>query len=135
MIFLEKKLLNAMKAAMRVAPVILAATLAGCGGGGNESGDKDNLVATPNVVIVEGLQNQCAVGKGPDIHVYGGQPPYKLAISIPDGIVTDKKELRNSGDAFTIYFINGFCMENSPITIEDDMGRLTEVLVTNKVKQ
>ena len=43
----------------------------------------------------------------------------------------DKTRLQNSGEGFTITFINGVCMTNMPITIEDDMGRLGYVMVTN----
>lgn len=132
MIFLEKKVLNAMKTALRVAPVILAAALAGCGGGGNESGPKDDLFVTPTEVTVTGGGVGCAEGKGPDVRIYGGQPPYKVRSSVPDGMLPDKPEVRNSGDKFTVYLINGVCLDNMPMTIEDDMGRLATVSVTNK---
>ena len=118
------------RAAARMAACAAAALVAACGGGGNESGPAEELVVSPNAVSV-GLGGNCAEGVGPVVHVYGGQPPYKLANSVPDGMQLDKSRLQNSGEGFTITFINGVCMTNMPITIEDDMGRLAYVMVTN----
>lgn len=102
--------------------------LAGCGGGGNESGPTEALEAAPSAVTV-GASGQCEAGPGPTVHVWGGQPPYKLTNSMPAGMVLDKSRLTYSGEGFTITFINGICMENMPISIEDDMGRLLQVPV------
>jgi hypothetical protein len=107
------------------------AALAACGGGGNESGDPEMLFVSPAGVVVTGPAGACAVGSGPVIHVYGGQPPYDLDNSLPDGMVLSRTRLQNSGESFTITF-TGVCMEGMPITIEDDMGRLTTVTVTNR---
>lgn len=105
------------------------ALLAGCGGGGNESGPADRLEAAPNAVTV-GASGECEAGPGPTISVWGGQPPYKLTNSMPAGMVLDKSRLTYSGEGFTIQFINDICMANMPITIEDDMGRLLQVMVS-----
>jgi hypothetical protein len=118
------------KAAIGTAACAAAALAAGCGGGGNESGPADTLEISPTAVTV-GSEDNCAVGEGPVVHVYGGQPPYQLANSVPNGMQLDKTVLRYSGEGFTITFINGVCMTNMPITIEDDMGRLGYVMVTN----
>lgn len=113
-----------------LAACTVAAWLAACGGGGNESGPAESLEVAPTAVTV-GSEDSCAVGVGPVVHVYGGQPPYQLANSVPTGMQLDKSRLENSGEGFTITFINGVCMTNMPITIEDDMGRLAYVMVTN----
>lgn len=107
----------------------LVAVLAGCGGGGNESGPAETLEAMPNAVSV-GVTGDCSEGMGPTVTVWGGQPPYKLTNSMPTGMTLDKSRLTYSGEGFTIRFINGVCMTNMPISIEDDMGRLLHVLVS-----
>lgn len=107
------------------------AALAGCGGGGNESGPPDSLYAAPANITVTGPQGACAVGAGPTVFVYGGQPPYKLDNSMPEGMQLDKQTVTDSGQGFTITFINNMCMESIPVTIEDDVGRVFSVPVTN----
>lgn len=108
----------------------LVAGLSACGGGGNESGPADELLASPSAITV-GTEGVCYVGPGPTVFVYGGQPPYKLANSLPLGMQLNKSRLGYSGEGFTITFINSVCMDAMPITVEDDMGRLTQVFVTN----
>lgn len=108
----------------------LASGLGACGGGGNESGPPDEISVYPAAVSVSG-GGSCAVGIGPTVHVYGGQPPYELSNSVPDGMVLDKSVLTHSGEGFTVSFINGVCMDSMPIVVEDDMGRLATVTVSN----
>lgn len=108
---------------------LLATLLTGCGGGGNESGPSDSVVVEPSAVTV-GAQGNCVAGPGPKVHVFGGTPPYKLSNTLPQGMWLDTNQLKNSGDGFTITF-SGVCMVNMPIVVEDAMGRLTQVSVTN----
>lgn len=111
-----------------------AAVLAGltaCGGGGNESGDPQQLFVSPADVVVTGPPGACAAGDGPVVHVYGGQPPYDLGNSMPQAMQLSRTRLPNSGESFLITF-TGACLEAMPITIEDDMGRLITVNVTNR---
>jgi hypothetical protein len=115
--------------AIAAALLVGAFSLSGCGGGGNESGPSDSLHAAPAAFKV-GTVGACYAGQGPTVFVYGGQPPYKLANSAPLGMALEKDSLTYSGEGF-IVFLSGACMEGMPITIEDDMGRLSEVLVTN----
>lgn len=108
--------------------VLLA--LSACGGGGNESGPPEQLYLSADAVTV-GAAGICEVGIGPQVHIYGGTPPYKLANSVPDAMRLDKAVVQNSGDSFRITFINGICLKNMPITVEDQMGLLARVSVTN----
>lgn len=110
---------------------LLVAGLAGCGGGGNESGPPDSLVVSPEAVSV-GKPEQCIAALGPTVYVHGGTPPYKLSNSVPQGMVLDRSTLQNSGDGFTISF-TGVCLRNMPVTVEDSMGRLARVSVSNGV--
>jgi hypothetical protein len=107
-----------------------AALVAGCGGGGNESGDPDRITVEPGELSVSGPSGACGRGVGPEVHVWGGQPPYKLTNSVPVAMVLSDTRLDNSGDGFTIEFLGG-CLDHMPITIEDDMGRLATLLVSN----
>lgn len=118
--------------AARAALAVSAVALSACGGGGNESGPPDSLHAAPAAFTVS-AGDQCFAGQGPTVFVYGGQPPYKLANSVPRGMTLEKEELTYSGEGFKVFF-NGSCMASMPITIEDDMGRLTEVLVSNETQ-
>lgn len=110
----------------------LALSLAACGGGGNESGPPDRMYVSLDAVNVTGGIG-CAVGAGPEVHVYGGQPPYKLANSMPQGMVLNKTVVQNSGDSFLIT-LTGVCMDAMPITLEDQLGNLAKVTVTNQPK-
>jgi hypothetical protein len=107
--------------------------LSACGGGGNESGPAEMIVASPQSVVVEAV-GSCSIGLGPTVYVFGGTPPYTLRNSVPTGMVLDKSRLTNSGDGFTVTFIGGVCMNAMPISIEDEMGRLLDVSITNKTK-
>jgi hypothetical protein len=72
------------------------------------------------------------VGEGPTVHLYGGRPPYRLRNSVPSAIVLDRTEVQDSGDGFVIYFTNGICVDGMPITVEDSVGNLATVMVTNR---
>jgi hypothetical protein len=117
-------------AASLVTLAALGAALAGCGGGGNESGPADALFVSPAEVSV-GSTGTCAVGLGPTVFIYGGQPPYKLDNSVPQAMLLDKSVVQRSGDGFTISFINGICLDSMPIIVEDDLGRTATVSVSN----
>jgi hypothetical protein len=110
----------------------LASALSACGGGGNELGPADAIQASPASVEVIGSTTSCAVGTGPTVHLYGGAPPYVLRNSVPDGMVLDKTRLEVAGEGFSVTFINGVCLTSMPITVEDTMGRILEVPITNK---
>ncbi|HSI48218.1 MAG TPA: hypothetical protein VLA61_08120 [Ideonella sp.] len=127
-----------MKSTMKSHPsqlmmaTLLLGTLAGCGGGGNESGPPDVIQASPAQVTVSAV-GSCAVGVGPTIFLYGGTPPYKLKNSVPTALSLDKTTVLQSGQGFTVTFIGGQCMENMPVSAEDEMGRIVEVLFTNQI--
>ncbi|MFZ2987576.1 hypothetical protein [Ideonella sp.] len=107
--------------------------LAACGGGGgNESGPIDEIRATPAGVSVLGANSTvCAVGAGPTVFLYGGQPPYKLVNTWPAAMQLDRTVVPKSGEGFTVTYLNGTCFTNLPITVQDDMGRLLEVMFSN----
>lgn len=87
-------------------------------------------MASPSSIIVSGGPGACYVGTGPTLFVHGGQPPYKLFNSAPQSMSLDKTKLNSSGEGVVVSFLNG-CMDNIPITIEDDMGRVVNVKVSN----
>ena len=110
----------------------LALLFPGCGGGGTESGSPEDIFVSPNEITVTGAPGACALGTGPTVHVYGGRPPYRLSNSVPSAMVLDKTEVEDSGDGFTIFFTSGICVDGMPITIEDSMGNLATLTVTNQ---
>ncbi|MBW8843567.1 MAG: hypothetical protein JF607_01160 [Burkholderiales bacterium] len=120
-----------MNRLLRALPfVALLLSLSACGGGGNESGQPDQLYLSTTDVTV-GTPDRCYEGLGPEVHIYGGTPPYRLANSVPQGMVLNKAVVQNSGESFSITFVNGVCMKTMPITVEDQQGLLTHLSVTN----
>lgn len=110
---------------------LCALGLAACGGGGNESGPPDDIVVSPARISVKGVGTDCAKGTGPTVFIHGGVPPYKLFNAFPQGIRLDTSVLMQSGDSFVVT-LAGQCFEAMPIRIEDALGRLTQVDVTNQ---
>lgn len=120
-----------MKTKMK--PVLLAAVamlLGGCGGGGNESGPPESIELSMTDVSV-GQPGVCYTGAGPQVHVFGGGPPYKLSNPLPQGLELSRTTVQNSGDAFQVNFIGGICMKGMVVTVEDKMGRLARLTVNN----
>lgn len=116
---------------MRTVFVAAAALLLGaCGGGGNESGPPDAIELSMTSVST-GQPGVCYIGSGPQVHVFGGAPPYKLSNPLPQGIALSRTMVPNSGDSFQINFVGGICMTGMAITVEDKMGRLARVTVSN----
>lgn len=112
--------------------IAAASVLAACGGGGNESGPAEQIVPSATSVDVKGPTGACARGIGPTVYLFGGTPPYRVHNPLPIGMQMDKTQVDRSGEGFTITFVNGVCMTTLSITIEDTMGRLATVQVTNQ---
>ena len=113
-----------------IAALVATLSLAACGGGGNESGPPDSILLSPTSVTATGPVGACARGVGPTVFVFGGTPPYTLTNSYPLGMTLDVKTVKNSGEGFTIT-LNGVCMDTIPINVQDDMGRIATMTVTN----
>lgn len=111
----------------------LLALLSACGGGGNELGGDETLTLSQAEVSVTAI-GTCYAGNGPTVYVYGGRPPYTLYNSLPDGMTLSNAQVSESGGSFTIQF-KGVCMASMPITVSDDMGRITSVLVTSVMEE
>ncbi len=122
---------DGVRARLRIACTVpLIAALAACGGGGNESGQKDVIQLSMDDIIATGPPGACATGTGPTVYIYGGTPPYTLTNSAKGFVTLDVYFVRDSGDGFTPTF-NGACIESLPVTVQDDMGRLATVRLTN----
>lgn len=113
--------------------VALLALLSACGGGGNELGGDDTLTLSQTELSVTAI-GTCFAGNGPTVYVYGGRPPYTLYNSLPDGMALSSAQVSDSGGSFTIQF-KGVCMASMPITVSDDMGRVTQVLVSSIMEE
>jgi len=111
----------------------LLATLSACGGGGNELGGDETLTLSQSELAVSAI-GACYSGNGPTVYIYGGRPPYTLYNSLPDGMTLSSSSVATSGGGFSIQF-NGVCMSSMPITVTDDMGRITSVLITSTMEE
>ena len=116
-----------------LAVLLLAAAglLSACGGGGNESGPAEEIQLSADAFEVTGPPGQCAVGYAGRVFVFGGQPPYILHNSASAGVLLSTEKIADSGGYFDLTFL-GQCLEGVPVTVEDDMGRLASVKLTNK---
>lgn len=110
---------------------LMLASVAACGGGGSESGQPDKIEVTPSTINATGVASRCAVGAGPTVYVHGGLPPYKLFNTLPSGIQLNVDSVARSGGNFVVAF-TGQCFDSMPIKIEDALGQLGEVTLTNK---
>ena len=110
---------------------IAMGTLAGCGGGGNESGPADEVLLSPSELTVTGPTGACGAGIGPTVYVFGGLPPYRITNSVPTYVQVDKTQVELSGQGFTLTFLGG-CLDKMPINVEDQAGRVASVLLTNQ---
>ena len=68
---------------------------------------------------------------GPTVFVHGGQPPYKLFNTLPTAMRLSTSTVQQSGQSFNVR-LTGQCFDAAPIRIEDAMGRLSEVVLSNQ---
>lgn len=106
-------------------------SLAGCGGGGSESGQPDVIEVTPQQINATGTANQCVKGVGPRVYIHGGQPPYHLFNTLPSAMQLSAEVVGHSGQSFVVTF-TGQCFDNMPIKIEDALGQLGELMLSNR---
>ncbi len=112
---------------------LLWAGLAGCGGGGSESGKPDEIEVTPKAMKVTGPgPGQCAKGGGLKVFVHGGLPPYKLFNTLPSGIRLSTNVVQRSGESFEVFF-TGQCFDTLPIKVEDALGQFGEISLSNQL--
>ncbi|MEK8031079.1 hypothetical protein AACH06_09660 [Ideonella sp. DXS29W] len=123
-----------MSKKISLAAVLMASLLAGCGGGGNESGPDEEIQLSSSSIEVEGPPGSCAVGYYGKVHIFGGQPPYTVNNSVPAGVLLSTDRVADSGGSFDVTFL-GQCLKGAPVTVEDDMGRLATVELTNSMGQ
>lgn len=112
--------------------VATASLLAACGGGGNESGPPDEIQLSSSSIEVVGPPGACATGYAGRVYVFGGQPPYRLYNSAPAGVQLSTDRVVHSGDGFDVTFL-GQCLATVPVTVQDDMGRLATLELTNEL--
>jgi hypothetical protein len=122
--------MNWIKLAGGVAVITLVGAVSGCGGGGNESGPPDEIQLSATALDVTGPPGACAVGYAGKVFVFGGEPPYRLYNSAPAGVHLSTDRVADSGDGFDVTFL-GQCLASVPITVQDDMGRLATLSLTN----
>jgi hypothetical protein len=113
---------------------LLPAALVACGGGGNELGPVEEIQLSQTSLKVTGAPGACAVGGGIKIYIYGGFPPYKLYNSVPSFVVLDKAVVNKAGESFTIDFVGG-CLDNMPITVTDEAGKIATLNLVNEMGQ
>jgi hypothetical protein len=109
--------------------VLSASLLAACGSGNSPDAPVD-LLASPSSITVKGPPKVCASGIGPTVYIFGGSPPYNLRNTVPQIVSLDTNYLPGAGAGFTVTF-HGVCMDNLPIIVTDQDGRVLNVPLTN----
>jgi hypothetical protein len=113
----------------KLVPVGLSVFLAACGGG---NVGKVELKAVPESIAITGpVTGQCATGAAGTVYLYGGAAPYTVKSTFPQGLIVTPSRVGSDGGSVVVT-VNGSCLENVLITIQDNEGKLTSVAVTNK---
>jgi hypothetical protein len=128
----------------------LVATLAGCGGGGDDeagsltafSVQPSSLTLTaptgsPAGACLAGFQTGGYAG---DVYIYGGTAPYRLNNSMPDGVLlhasstdsTPVSVVNDRGGSFSVTFINGWCLSPATVIVVDKLDKQVVLTLNNK---
>ena len=98
--------------------------LASCGGGGDVAGDSTEFSLSPKEVgltVISLTKGDCSSSafSGPTtITIIGGQPPFRIVNSSPDGLLVDKTEASGKDPKFTVT-PRGGCGDPFIVTVLD----------------
>jgi hypothetical protein len=112
------------------ASISLVLALAACGGGGEHAGPVD-LRVVPDKAEVTGSTGICASGEINTFYVYGGEPPYTVKSTVPQGLTVSTAVVDKDGGSF-VASVTGICLDKVQLVIQDREGRLITAEVTNK---
>jgi hypothetical protein len=114
----------------KIAIIGLALAMAGCGGGGEHAGPVD-LRVVPDKSEVTGPVGSCFSGQINTFYVYGGEPPYTVKSTVPQGLQVSTPKVDSDGGSF-VAFVTGICLDKVQLVIQDREGRLITAEVSNK---
>jgi len=116
----------------RIAVLAAAAgLLTSCGvGGDDEAGSPTKFSVVPSSIKVTGPTGACAAGANGTVFVYGGAAPYRLSNTVPDYVTLDRTEVSHPAESFTVTFTGG-CLDPGTIAVEDSLGNLVTLTLTN----
>lgn len=81
-----------------------------------------SVVPNGNTTITGPAANVCSAGVRVSHYVFGGTPPYRVALNFPDVVTLLGSPVPVSGGAFDV-ITNGACFENLTFAITDATGR------------
>lgn len=123
-----------MKIYASLSLVAFAASLAGCGGGGDaEAGSPTVLSVQPTTTTVtSNSPTACYTGYVGEFFVYGGAAPYRLDNTAPDAMTLDKATVSDRGGSFKVNF-TGICIAPALIVVVDKLDKQVVITLNNKV--
>lgn len=123
-----------------VALATLVASLAGCGGGGDDAAGSVTAFSvqpTTNTITANTAVNGgppaglCSAAYAGEYFIYGGAAPYRIDNTAPGYMVTDKTSVDARGGSFKVTFTGG-CITGGLIVIVDKLDNQVIVTLNNK---
>jgi len=122
---------------LTLASLALLASLAGCGGGGDDDAGSGTLTTSMTSIDLKGgSTTTCYSGFAYRVFVFGGAAPYQVVSDVPDALVFNKNEPSTSVGSVGGYFDvsgNGVCFNKGTIVVTDKLNNRTTIAVTNVV--
>ena len=122
---------------LTLASLALLASLAGCGGGGDDDAGSGALKTSMGSIDLKGgSTTTCFSGFAYRVFVYGGAAPYQVVTDVPDALVFNQNQTSTSVDSVGGYFDvsgNGVCFNKGSIVVTDKLNNRTTIAVTNVV--
>ena len=128
-----------MKMPAAIPLITLVASLAACGGGGDDAGSPVAFSTVPTTLTVTAptaanggpAAGKCVAAFAGEIFVYGGAAPYRLDNTVPDAIVLNKTTVSDRGGSFTATF-TGVCITPATIVVVDKLNNNVIVTFNNR---
>ena len=117
--------------------VLLVATLASCGGGGDVAGDSEDFAVFPSEVKFEDnaartTNTESCVGVAGAktvVTIVGGQPPFRIVNTFPQYVAVDKTEASGKDPKFVVT-LTGSCGDPLTILVLDYHSKSASVAFT-----
>ena len=116
--------------------------LASCGGGGDMAGDSADFAVAPKeykLKVGPDANGGCSLAAETQPVVFtiiGGQAPFRIINSTPEGLLVDKTEATGKDPKFSVRFgSSGLCVKPGVITVLDYHSKVASVELTSEVEE